>query len=208
MAPNINLSRIKEVREQIIILSLLSVQELLVSARNGNSYNNFRILTADILLDENGKPWLNEFNTAATLTALRKHNEIQQVLNILGYHLPNELQEPPWDINYNNASSFLEELYKFPTNVTYKMKKILTMFQNKSQSMKIINKEILNYLEFDEIKQLIIAEDEFARVNNNNETNFIRLTKTISTKTLNMYYNNVEYSYNTIITYIILSFII
>jgi len=172
-----NLAQIMHAMDDAVILTLLSAESRLTTdfyKKAKNRYNYFQIFSADFMVDESGQPWLMEINGAPLCTVpverLRQINIdfYSDALIIAGYHLPRSLGAQAQalvrnDGAYRNITNVVldETLYQIELSTDEK-EKHLKYGNTKDRQLYLTS--ILHNLTRDDIRMLMITEDELGRV--------------------------------------------
>jgi hypothetical protein len=168
-----DLERFQRAVDDIIIKIILAVQPKLKTLAKKvlyNRYNSFHLIAVDFLIDEEFKPILLEVNSNPDLGSvfedgigIEASNRpvlriLHEVLNVAGFHLPPDIPaEALRTMSHDEPQTlvFNESLYSW---------KLTRADNDKRRSLKAGHeRNAIDKLTRDDIKQLIISEDELSR---------------------------------------------
>eukprot|EP00092_Neocalanus_flemingeri_P000105 GFUD01000107.1.p1 GENE.GFUD01000107.1~~GFUD01000107.1.p1 ORF type:complete len:595 (+),score=129.91 GFUD01000107.1:61-1845(+) len=166
-------SQIQDIVRKTIILGYSSMR--VEGEEVTSSYNCYKLLGLDIMLDSDLKPWVLEVNTDPSLCAdpvdtNLKANMIAEMFNIVGFHIPQEIAK-------KNKSDIISQYPEF-AELSYDMK---VYEKPAKKAVNLTDEEMSEYLESDHIEAsdihlLMKAEEElsqtkeFTRLIPNNST--------------------------------------
>ncbi|XP_076161092.1 tubulin monoglutamylase TTLL4 [Ptiloglossa arizonensis] len=160
--------------KDIVVKTLIAAESSMNAAISENlasSYTCYELYGFDVLLDENLKPWLLEVNilpslqTNSSLDTAIKGPLVRNVLNMVGYQIPNERVSKgtktrcgKYDSISQNATLYSKKLNLWETT---KQKEINVM-RNRHEYLE----RIVERLTRDDLRQLIRYEDELSQIGN------------------------------------------
>ncbi|XP_025418324.1 tubulin polyglutamylase TTLL4-like [Sipha flava] len=142
------------------------------SSNLGSRYNAYELFGIDVLFDEYLKPWIFEVNispslhTSSPLDVTVKGPLIKNLLNMVGYHIPNKMSLITHNtlievLGVNSPLCYDKRIYTF--NLSAKEKKKQEYFANVKSREEYIN-TILEDLLPDDVRHLITYEDELNEI--------------------------------------------
>jgi len=177
-ASGIDHSAIWEKIKDLMIKTVVSAEGSLVSLHHNNvasRYSCFELFGFDILLDSKLKPWLLEVNispslhSSSTLDLDVKSPLATELFNMARYHIPNRLKlkeqtEVAAKMGYNNITQlcFDRRLYIKEISKAEKNKHELFLQQSNCSDSSLPPMGILDNLTPDDLRQLVVSEDELA----------------------------------------------
>merc|ERR1719397_1276532 len=177
-ASGIDHSAIWEKIKDLMIKTVLSAEGSLVNLHNNNvasRYSCFELFGFDILLDSKLKPWLLEVNispslhSSSTLDLDVKSPLATELFNMARYHIPNRLKlkeqaEVAAKMGYSNITQlcFDRRLYIKEISKAEKNKQELYLQQSNCSDSSLPPLGILDNLTPDDLRQLLVSEDELA----------------------------------------------
>jgi tubulin polyglutamylase TTLL4 len=170
-----DLERLKDKVEDAVVKSILSIRfSEHQRSRKGrptfNSYNTFHFVSFDFFIDDKLEVWLNEVNGHPIFDDMDIESAVEAAL-IAGYHLPPTLPNPVaktllthmnfWHDDLHDVT-FDEQLYSFNLTKTDLDK------HAKFEAIGLVNRSaylesIIDTLTPDDVRRLIVAEDELHR---------------------------------------------
>ncbi|KAK4873639.1 hypothetical protein RN001_012999 [Aquatica leii] len=148
--------------KRLVIKTLISGESSIVPLCRENincRYNCYELFGVDVLLDEHLKTWLLEVNISPSLHSQSPLDEyvkgpmIQSMFNLVQFHLPPKLSRS----NANAPKSFDSKIYT--TSLTKREVNKHSYF-SQLENRKEYLEDILVSLTGDDVRQLVLAEDE------------------------------------------------
>ncbi|XP_060857271.1 tubulin monoglutamylase TTLL4-like isoform X3 [Metopolophium dirhodum] len=161
--------------EDLVVKTLISgespISEM-CSTNLGNRYNAYELFGIDVLFDEYLKPWILEVNISPSLHSSSpldlavKGPLVKDLMNMVGYHIPNKMSRSTHNtllkmLGVKSPLCYDKRLYTF--NLSAKEKEKQEYYTNVESRIEYID-SILNDLLPDDIRHLIVYEDELTQV--------------------------------------------
>ncbi len=171
--PKFNLDRFMEQVNDAVIKILFSIEQKTLDKfikKWPSSYSSFNFQSFDFFMDANYKVWLNEVNGSPTF--LETSRAPQEAVTLGGYHLPPELpQEISTELlaymNFRHEPlhdpKLDDRLYSYSLSEE-ELKKHKQFAQAEMNNNLSYLGPILENLTPDDVRKLVVAEDELARI--------------------------------------------
>ncbi|CAL8111533.1 unnamed protein product [Orchesella dallaii] len=199
---DVNTNILWDKMEEIVVKTLLSAEELITSNTHcmPNRYSGYELFGFDIIIDQELKPWLLEVNISPSLHSSSpldlavKGPLIKEVFNIVGFHVPMKLSAATkkkflesLDVQLElETPVFDKRLYTYVLNKEEKQKQVAykPLFSHRDKYVETI----IESLTPDDVRQLILAEDELSQCEG-----FSRIFPGPNTYTYFPYFENPRY---------------
>lgn len=172
---NTNVPKLWTCIKDIVIKTILTAENSLTKIfmeKLSSSYNAYQLFGFDIIIDENLKPWLLEVNSCPSMVAntplcdIIKGELTENLLNLVGFHLPNNIIEENEILSKIHGEEILFHNYqlydkKLNSNEIEKHEKFLKIKKRDNYLSTILEK-----LTSDDVRILIRHEDEELRRGN------------------------------------------
>ncbi|XP_014250184.1 tubulin polyglutamylase TTLL4-like isoform X1 [Cimex lectularius] len=172
---SVNMDALWTSLEELVIKTMISGESSISQLSNSNltsRYCSYELFGVDVLLDENLRPWLLEVNISPSLHSSSpldlavKGPMVKDLLNIAGFQIPNKLTQAQQDelskrFGIEGKLCYDHRLFVNGLSPAEKSKQL---FFDKVEDREYYKDSILTDLTPDDIRHLVIYEDELTQI--------------------------------------------